>query len=269
MSVLRNIAAALFRGHKTVVVDGVRYRERSTEPLHRALSDLGPGFKDYDALFPDSPPVRIRCTSKRQYADISGEHLLEPYRLADPIVRPGTRVLDARCGTGFGSAYLSRRVGHSGAVVALDPDHESIRYARRRYPLGNIAWEIGGSDSLEGELDGSFDVVVAVHTMRTAGPAADLAKALWRVLAPGGPMLLVQPLPTNPRSMGPERVHPDNDEPLRITTAELRNTLLDLDPTPGIEPADTLDLAAVIVRKPQPPKEPDAGSATPTYPPRR
>ena len=56
---------------------------------------------------------------------------------------------------------LAARVGPSGAVVALDPDHESIRYARRRYTDSNIAWEIGGIGSLEGELDGSFDVVIA------------------------------------------------------------------------------------------------------------
>ncbi len=261
MSLVRNIAAAIFRGHRTFVVEGVRYRERSTEPLHRALSDRGPGYKDYDAMFADSPPLRIRSTARRQYADIAGGHLLAPYHLSDPIVRPGMRVLDARCSTGFGAAHLAGRVGPSGAVVALDPDHESVRYARRRYPISNIAWEIGNADALEGELDGSFDAVVAAGALRTGTDIPSLVKALWRVLTPGGPMLLVQPLPTTttPGATGQSPVPPlttittDPEAPVRLTAAELRNTLLDLDPAPGIEPADTLDLAAVIARKPQPP----------------
>lgn len=257
MSLVRNIAAAIFRGHKTFVVDGVRYRERSTEPLHRALSERGQGYKDYDALFADSAPVRIRCTPRRLYADIVGPHLLDPYRLADPIVRPGMRVLDARCSTGFGAAALAARVGPSGAVVALDPDHESIRYARRRYTDSNIAWEIGGIGSLEGELDGSFDVVIAANAIRKGGDAPALVAALWRVLAPGGPMLLVQPPPISgsPANAEPEQGTPAEAgaAPVRLTTAELRNTLLDLDPEPGIEPTDTIELAAVIARKPQAP----------------
>ena len=255
MSLVRNIAAAIFRGHKTFVVDGVRYRERNTEPLHRALSERGQGYKDYDALFADSAPVRIRCTPRRQYADIIGPHLLEPYRLADPIVRPGMRVLDARCSTGFGAAALAARVGPSGAVVALDPDHESIRYARRRYAESNIAWEIGGIGALDGELDGSFDVVVAVNSIRTPEGAPALVAALWRVLTPGGPMLLVQPPPVAGESAvassEPGLSAESGAAPVRLTTAELRNTLLDLDPSPGIEPTDTIDLAAVIARKPQ------------------
>lgn len=267
MSLARNIAAALFRGHRTIVVDGVRYRERSTEPLHRSLSERGPGHKDYDALFPGSAPMRIRCTAERQYADIVGERLLDPYRLADRIARPGMRVLDARCRTGYGAAHLARLVGPSGGVVALDPDHESIRYARRRYPEGNVSFEIGGVESIEGELDGSFDMVVAVNLLRSSGAMRKACEALWRVLAPGGPMLLVQPLPPEGRSVMPEPG--GEDEPLRLTTAELGGALRSLEPEPGIEPADTLDLAAVVARRPRPAKPPGTGTEGRTYPPMR
>jgi SAM-dependent methyltransferase len=248
MSPVRTLLRAVFQGHRSIVIDGVRYRERTTEPLHRALAERGTGYKDFDVLFPGSAPLRIRCTPDRQYADIAGPHLLAPYRLADPIVRPGSRVLDARASTGYGAAHLAERVGHSGAVVALDPDHESIRYARRRYDPGNISFEIGGIDSIGGELDGAFDAVVAVNLLRTLDEIPEIAATLWRVLAPGGPMLLVQPLPASVKP-GPEPA-PDPDSPLRITPAELRNTLRGLVPPPGIEPAETIDLAAIIARKP-------------------
>lgn len=267
MSPVRSLLRAVFQGHRSFVVDGVRYRERTSEPLHRALAERGTGYKDFDVLFPGSAPLRIRCTPDRQYADIAGPHLLAAYRLADPIVRPGMRVLDVRCSTGYGAAHLAERVGHSGAVVALDPDHESIRYARRRYEPGNISYEIGGVDSVGGELDGAFEAVVGVNLFRALDEAPAMAEALWRVLAPGGPMLLVQPLPPAGRA-GPEPVA-DPDSPLRITPAELRNALRELSPPPGIEPAETTNLAAIIARKPAIPPGDTAPDRPVPYPPMR
>ncbi len=282
MPTTRSLLRAILQGHRTIVVDGVRYKERSSEPLHRALSDRGSGWKDYDALFPDSSPLRIRCTPQRQYADLVGPRVLAPYTLAEPIIRPGMRVLDIRCATGYGADHTARLVGPSGAVVALDPDHESIRFARRRYDPGNISFEIGGLEAIEGELDASFDAVLAVNFFRAtqdtphdaAHPpphAARDAAALWRVLAPGGPMLLVQQLPpaVKPSTEPTPAAETQDDAPLRLSTAELRNLLLDLAPSPGIEPAETIELAAIIARKPaetpqKPPHDPGR-----SYPPMR
>lgn len=262
MGLSRRIAAAVFRGHRTINAGGVRYRERTTEPLHRALSERGPGHKDYDALFSDAPPMRIRCSATRRYADILGPRLLEPYRLADPFVRPGMRVLDPRAETGFGAAALAERVGPSGAVVALDPDHESVRFARRRYALPNVSFEIGGVESLAGELDGAFDVIVAVDALRVGPPeGADhhrVLEELWRVLAPGGPLVVVQPLAGGPEPPG---------APAPLSVVELGNALARLSPAPRLEPADTHELAAVVARKPRP--EIQDGSRAPPgpYPP--
>jgi SAM-dependent methyltransferase len=270
VSPFRQTLAMVFRGQRSFVVGGVRYRERTSEPLHRALSERGPGFKDYDALFSGAAPLRIRCTALRQYADIAGQRVLAPYELADPILRPGMRVLDIRCSTGFGAAHLAQRVGPSGAVVAIDTDHESIRYARRRYDTANISFELGGIDSVGGELDGAFDAVVAVNLLRVAEEAPSLVVALWRVLAPGGPMLLVQPLPGDRAGAQPGPVDgPDPESTLRLTAAELRYQLRDLEPAPGIEPAETTELAAIIARKPQNPAEPAARERPGPYPPMR
>lgn len=246
MSPLRESLRAVLTGHRSFTVAGVRYRERTTEPLHRALSGRGQGHKDYDVTFPDAAPLRIRCSNQRPYADITGTHVAAPYLLADPVLRPGMRVLDARCSTGFGVDHIVSLVGPSGAVVAFDPDHESIRYARRRYRLGNASFEIGGDSSLGGELDESFDAVVVVHGLRADDADSVRMAELWRVLAPGGPMLLVQPLPSAARQ-------PDASEaggPLQLSAPELRHRLDGLEPAPGIEPADTQEFAALIARKP-------------------
>ncbi|VAX40933.1 hypothetical protein MNBD_PLANCTO03-1443, partial [hydrothermal vent metagenome] len=97
MKRLPTLLRLLLRGRRSFVVEGVRYRERTIEPLRRALAGRGLGSKDFDCLFPDAAPLRIRCTPRRQYADIIGPQLLAPYTLADPIIRPGMRVLDIRC----------------------------------------------------------------------------------------------------------------------------------------------------------------------------
>lgn len=267
MSRVRSVLNAVFRGPRTFVVDDVRYRERTTEPLHRALSARGSGYKDYDVLFANQAPVRIRCTPQRMYADIGGPSVVAPYRLSDPIIRPGMRVLDARCGTGCGAAHTAARVGPSGAVVALDPDHESVRYARRRYRAPNISFEIGGIESTGGELDGAFDAVLAVDWIRPGMETARDLATLWRVLAPGGPLLLVQPLPAAGRPGGDSPQATPG--PVRLTTPQLRDLLHDLSPRPGIEPAETTEFGAIIARRPLPGVEDPAPTRASPYPPMR
>lgn len=271
-------AGRLFRNlivrHRTIVVDGVRYRERTTEPLHRALTRRHRRGKEYDVLFEHADPLRIRCTPHRPYADLLGEHVLDPYRLADPIIRPGMRVLDARCSTGFGAAHLAKQVGPSGAVVAIDPDHESIRFARRRYRTDNIAFEIGSVEALHGELDASFDAIVAINFVQDqlsqvdgtqpiseAGhepSQAHIAQAqvelaeLWRVLAPRSPMMVAQPLKMSGASAQTRSHQPANMDigPMACDMPSLVRLLELLEPVPMIELTDADDLAALIARKP-------------------
>jgi SAM-dependent methyltransferase len=264
---VRSVLNAVFRGPRTFVVDDVRYRERTTEPLHRALSARGSGYKDYDVLFANRAPVRIRCTPLRLYADVAGPSVLAPYRLSDPIIRPGMRVLDVRCGTGCGAAHIAARVGPSGAVVALDPDHESVRFARRRYRAPNISFEIGGIESVGGELDGAFDAIVAVDWIRPGTDTPRELAALWRVLVPGGPLLLVQPLPGGSRPGGDGLGPPVG--PSRLSTPELRDLLHDLAPRPGIEPAETTEFGAIIARRPVSEGEQEVSVRGGPYPPMR
>lgn len=178
----------------TISVDGVRYVERTHEPLRRAISRKGRGYKDYEVTFRSGERMRIRYTPSRVYADIAGPSALSPYRPADALIRPGSRLLVIDAGTGFGAAWLVQRVGPAGAVVALEEDGESSHYANRRYTLPNVAFERGSTESLRGELDGSFDGVVALAMLRRDHDerAAQILE-LWRVLKPGGWMLLGGP----------------------------------------------------------------------------
>lgn len=204
-------AAAAWVGLRPeIVVEGVRYRERNPESLRRALTPRGRGWKDYDARFPSGgKPMRIRATAHRPYADLIGPLRTRVYERLARDVRPGDRVLDAHAATGDGAALLAARVGPSGAVVALEADNESVRYARRRYPLANTAFERAGPSALEGELDHAFDAVIAVDIPLRPDPSTDnLASRapdddddddegptrriaeLWRLVRPGGRLAL-------------------------------------------------------------------------------
>jgi SAM-dependent methyltransferase len=173
---------------QVLIVDGVRYAERDPVPLHRAVSAGGTGVKEYTVRFPGGQGrMRIRCTPRRVFADLATDPRLSAYEHGVARLRPGMRVLELGCGTGAGSAMIARAVGPSGGLISLGTDRESIRYARRRYRYDHIAFEIGGVETLAGELDGSYDAVFV--DAAAIDPQRDLAEA-WRCTAGGGWMLV-------------------------------------------------------------------------------
>lgn len=191
---------------RKIVVDGVVYRERDHTSLRRALSGSGSGVKEYDvrfrqptgelrsAQYPFKESLRIRYTHKRMYRDLGHDPRVRFAELIKPHVRPGSRVLDLGCGTGGGSAVLSDLVGPAGGVVAVHRDGESIRFARQRWRCDHLAFELGWIETLEGELDGSFDVAVAVDLFRDAIDAPSKSRAidaLCRVVSKDGVILVV------------------------------------------------------------------------------
>lgn len=179
-----------FRRRHTITIDGVRYRERSRHSKPAGAS-REPGERAYEVRFGDGQTMRIRSTTRRVFDDLIGGQLATLYERAAGELRPGSRVLDLACGTGAGAATLAGLVGPSGSVVALDHDTESIRFARRRYREPNIAFEIGGVETLDGEPDGSFDAVFVVLGSDELLAAAPLA--VRRVLRRGGRIVVVLP----------------------------------------------------------------------------
>lgn len=182
-------ALGLRRGVK---VHGVYYKELTAESLQRALSKKGRGWKEYRVTFPDGTKQVIRASPDRVFDDVmaplgydAGQGLLAPLL---EIIRPGSRLLLINAGTGAAAAWLGAAVGRSGAVVALEPDEQSVAFAVRRYPRHNVAFEHAGIEGLRGETDGAFDGSAVMRAL-PQNDAATLAE-VWRVIAPGGWLLL-------------------------------------------------------------------------------
>jgi SAM-dependent methyltransferase len=178
---------------QTYEVDGVRYRELSTERLKHALSKKGRGFKEFDVVFRGGAPMRISATPRRVFADVSGPRLLGVYQRVEPVLRPGMRALLLSSGTGYAGEWVASRVAPSGAVVALDEDQQSIAYAQRRYPVANVSFEVGGIEALSGETDGAFDAVMAVGAIGEGQDPETVLRELWRVVAPAGWLMAACP----------------------------------------------------------------------------
>ena len=109
---------------------------------------------------------------------------IERYRLAGKYISPGSRVLDAACGSGYGSAFLK-----DCDYVGIDLDGSVLQYARQNYsgvfeqlPIQEV-----------GKL-GKFDAIISYETLEHLDDPIVGMSALISTLKPGGCLLLSFPL---------------------------------------------------------------------------
>lgn len=103
-------------------------------------------------------------------------------------VAAGWRCLDLGCGAGGITDLLSRRVGHLGQVVGLDPDPVNLAAARAwagPQGLDRVAFVQGDAFTppLRGE---AFDLVHVRYVMTTIGRHREVIEAALGLVRPGG-----------------------------------------------------------------------------------
>jgi SAM-dependent methyltransferase len=113
--------------------------------------------------------------------------LMKPFiaALIAAVVRPGQRVLDVACGTGFATRAASSVVGSGGSVTAVDINPGMIDKARQQPTPGDFAWHVGSALELPFE-DESFDAVICQQGLQFFPSPADGLAEMHRVLRPGG-----------------------------------------------------------------------------------
>ncbi|MFR9771131.1 class I SAM-dependent methyltransferase [Nocardia sp. SC052] len=149
------------------------------------------------------PDVGVLLTQPRRYRALKAALLLGRAnrlnaRLAE-LARPaaGAEVVDVGCGPGDLARVLARRVGR---VTGVDPSPQMIDYATARsHDLANCRFEVGTAQDLP-LPDASADLVTSTFAMHhiPASHRADAIAQMFRVLRPGGRLLLADTLPTDP-----------------------------------------------------------------------
>ena len=101
------------------------------------------------------------------------------------------RVLDAGCGSGYGTAHLAG-LDPALQVVGMDHSEEALAYARGHYAGPNLRFTHGDCLALE-FADGEFDLVVAFEVLEHLTEPASFLQEARRVLRPSGHLLVSTP----------------------------------------------------------------------------
>jgi SAM-dependent methyltransferase len=117
---------------------------------------------------------------------IFGRYARDLIERARPI-GPSARVLDLGCGTGIVARLLRERLGGAARITGLDANPAMIAKARALAP--ELEWHEGNAMALP-FADGSFDLVFCQQMLQFAPDRAQAVREMWRVLAPGGRLLV-------------------------------------------------------------------------------
>jgi 2-polyprenyl-3-methyl-5-hydroxy-6-metoxy-1,4-benzoquinol methylase len=102
----------------------------------------------------------------------------------------GRRVLDAACGTGYGSVLLAQAGARS--VTGVDLNRRRVSFAARTFRAPQLDFEVADCESLQFD-DSSFDLVVSSNTLEHLHRPERFLRHASRLLSPDGRLIVAVP----------------------------------------------------------------------------
>jgi 2-polyprenyl-3-methyl-5-hydroxy-6-metoxy-1,4-benzoquinol methylase len=141
----------------------------SVKPISQTLDDERPR--------PDSPDAA------------TFHHHLARYQFALERLGGGERILDAGCGTGYGTALLAER---GGFVLGFDYSPLAIEYARAHFSGPKLSYAVMNAQQLA-VAAATFEVVISFEVFEHMEDSDAFLAECRRVLRPGGRLILSTP----------------------------------------------------------------------------
>lgn len=99
--------------------------------------------------------------------------------------RPGETILDVGCGTGVNGLALSKLVGPSGKIVAIDNSEAMLAIARAKASAGNLEYQLQAVEQIDFP-DDSFDGIVCTQVLGYVSDPVEAIRKMLRVVKPTG-----------------------------------------------------------------------------------
>jgi ubiquinone/menaquinone biosynthesis C-methylase UbiE len=120
-----------------------------------------------------------------------------PDTILGPYIRPGDRVLDIGCGTGFFTRAMARMVEENGLVIAVDIQDEMLEKLRERAGreglLQRISTVKASRDSLNLTAVEKADFALAFYVVHEVPDKDRFFQEVGDALVPGAKLLVVEP----------------------------------------------------------------------------
>lgn len=100
-------------------------------------------------------------------------------------------VLDAGCGSGYGSAYLADHGAR--AVWGVDISATAIEFSRRHFQRPNLEFQVLDLGRIGGFSDRSFDLIFSSNALEHVADVSAFLRAAWRLLKPDGALVVAVP----------------------------------------------------------------------------
>jgi len=117
------------------------------------------------------------------------EHF-ERYEFVKKYLKPDFIVLDAACGTGYGTDILSNSVKK---VIGLEISEHALNWAKEHYKNSNIEFKQTDLNKSLDLPDNYFDTVVSFETLEHVENQENMLGEFKRVLKPGGLLIISSP----------------------------------------------------------------------------